>query len=605
MKQKEISLNNPISGLSKRSLELDFLKALAIVSVIFYHIGFQQFGYLGVDIFFVINGFLVVGSILKNIEESRFSYVKFLFDRLLRLWPIVLIATAVCMLIGFWCMLPDDYENLAQSAIASNFFATNVLSCITTKDYWNVANEFKPLMHTWYLGILVQSYFIIPIIPIISKKVKINCRLFCGIAFSVLALISLVLYLSPAFSDSEKFYYLPFRFFEIALGAIIACFIDRIKSKNKAILYVGQLIILFVIISILFVPAISLSASFKLLTVCFGTALLVLLFNVTNCGNTIYSRIISIPAEIGKCSFSIFIWHQVIIAFIRYTLKTDFSITDILIYLFVVAVISFVSYRFIEKPLSAIKKSKSKKIIVTVLCILCCIITSFGALYVYLNAGVVRDVPELDISKDNVHRNMHAEYCDRGYSYDNDFTTTDKVKVLVIGDSFGRDWINILLESEISDKLEISYIYPYNEDYVLSKSARLDEADLIFRASSNSSNLENSQSIEKWYDQGKVYVIGNKRFGECNGIIYNKRNTADYFSQSIKLDDEFIQINEKLKSAYGDHFIDMITPVMNEDGTIRVFSSDNRFISQDCLHLTKAGAQYYASILDLSWIPEK
>lgn len=104
------------------------------------------------------------------------------------------------------------------------------------------------------------------------------------------------------------------------------------------------------------------------------------------------------------------------------------------------------------------------------------------------------------------------------------------------------------------------------------------------------------------YSSGKVYVVGVKNFGESNGIIYSHRNEPDYFRQSITLDDMYVERNEREKAEYQDHFIDMIGAVQLEDGTIPVFTPDGRFISQDCRHLTHAGAQYYTQVLDLSWI---
>ena len=100
----------------------------------------------------------------------------------------------------------------------------------------------------------------------------------------------------------------------------------------------------------------------------------------------------------------------------------------------------------------------------------------------------------------------------------------------------------------------------------------------------------------------KVYIVGYKSFGSSNGIIYSHRNADDYFEQTIALDEKVLQNNRILREQYGEHYIDMIGAVQEQDGTVRVFTDDHYFISQDCRHLTKYGAQYYARILDLSWI---
>lgn len=107
---------------NERNGKMDILKAVAMIAVVSYHIGGVEYGYLGSDVFFVINGFLVVRSILHTLENRTFTYLKFLKKKLLYLWPIVLMASITSLIIGFFVMLPDDYENLAESVVASNFF---------------------------------------------------------------------------------------------------------------------------------------------------------------------------------------------------------------------------------------------------------------------------------------------------------------------------------------------------------------------------------------------------------------------------------------------------------------------------------------------------
>ena len=101
---------------------------------------------------------------MKTIDNAMhrniFRYWRFLVGRVARLWPLVLIMAALALGVGVFVMLPDDLENLSESVIASNVFANNVLSCITTKNYWDIANVFKPLMHTWYIGVLMQAYVV-------------------------------------------------------------------------------------------------------------------------------------------------------------------------------------------------------------------------------------------------------------------------------------------------------------------------------------------------------------------------------------------------------------------------------------------------------------
>lgn len=157
--------------MTQRFAYLDVLKAIAVIAVVLYHVGFLKYGYLGVDVFLVIAGFLVTRSIQKR-SSSDGWYCKFLVDRISRLLPVLLVAGFVVMAIGWFAMLPDDYENLGESVVATNLFANNILSAITTGDYWNIANEYKPLMHTWYVGLLMQFCLVYPLLFYLAKLDK-------------------------------------------------------------------------------------------------------------------------------------------------------------------------------------------------------------------------------------------------------------------------------------------------------------------------------------------------------------------------------------------------------------------------------------------------
>jgi hypothetical protein len=137
-----------------------------------------------------------------------------------------------------------------------------------------------------------------------------------------------------------------------------------------------------------------------------------------------------------------------------------------------------------------------------------------------MRAGVVRDVPELYISKDDIHRGMHAEYCDRGFQYDKDFVT-NKRHWYVIGNSFGRDFVNVILESSVADSVEISY----STDIQYKKEIdRFANADRVF-ISSKGLNEDLVTQVEilcsaNGLDREQVVIVGEKNFGECNGQIY-------------------------------------------------------------------------------------
>lgn len=581
-----------------RNIKIDILKFIAIFAVLFYHIGLMKYGYLGVDIFLVINGFLI-GKKIYNENENDYKYIGFLIKKLKQFAPLLLLAGVVSLVIGYFFMLPDDYENLAESIVATNFFSNNILAGITTKNYWDILNDFKPLMHTWYMGVLFQSYIIIGLVPLISTKIsnKKN-KTIQFIIFLVLFFVSLLIYLLPIFDKNIKFYFLPFRIFEILLGVVLAYkidyIIDRIK-KNK-IIQVLEPFFLILLLLALFLPS-NISDVIRLLFTCAITTLLIIMSIHKDLKRDCINSIIS---YFGMISYSLFIWHQVILAFIRYTYSVSFSFIEYLVIIGFILLSSIISYEFIEKK---IKKIPNKML--SILLIGLCILSTSFSLLIYINSGVVRDVPELEISKSNIHRHMHSEYNDRAYKYDKDFDDNGKIKVLVLGNSYGRDWVNILLESDYKDKINISYIYQkdINDDnYSVEK---LNSADYIFYAISSNDFINLPGYLIESFEKNKVYIVGNKRFGDSNGIIYSKRFTKHYYDQTVLLDNIYYEKNEELKNKYGVYYIDMISCVSDDNRRIRVFTNDNKFISQDTRHLTKAGATYYSSCIDFNQIFKK
>ncbi len=162
---------------------IDCIKFFAIIAVVFYHAGYLKYGYLGVDIFLVVNGYFITKVLERQYytatsEGRKCSFfregITFLSKRILRLLPLLIIAGIVCMLWGYFVMLPDAYENLGESVVATNLFSNNVLEAIVSKDYWALNNNFKPLMHTWYVGIIFEYYVFYYILHFYSKKATLS-----------------------------------------------------------------------------------------------------------------------------------------------------------------------------------------------------------------------------------------------------------------------------------------------------------------------------------------------------------------------------------------------------------------------------------------------
>ncbi|MFD0778303.1 acyltransferase family protein [Flavobacterium myungsuense] len=196
--------------------DIDVLRAIAVLAVILFHMGYLPNGYLGVDVFFVISGYLITKIIYVEAIENKFSIYQFYLRRIRRIIPLVLFTTFVALITGLFVMLPDDLENLSQSVIATNFFANNILLKITTVNYWNIINDYKPLMHTWSLGIEEQFYLVYPLLFLICNKKRVKWVLPILVVLTGFSLLLFVI----STNEAAKFFTIPFRFLSYHLEAL-------------------------------------------------------------------------------------------------------------------------------------------------------------------------------------------------------------------------------------------------------------------------------------------------------------------------------------------------------------------------------------------------
>ncbi len=557
--------------------DIQGLRGIAVVSVIGYHFKYIPNGYLGVDMFFVISGYLITHIIKDTLEDGSFTLKGFYLRRLRRIAPLTFFSCLVCMAIGVFTLLPDDLENLSQSVIATLLLANNYLLLHTTVRYWEIANDYKPLMHTWSLAIEEQFYILYPvIIYLLTTKLKTRILPFLLALFTISASLFLISGNPPA-----KFYLIQYRVFELVAGGILA-FLPAVKKERTGINLI--LLLLLLLLLILNLPV---KSDYSLILIVIITSAIIYFRSNSKllCNRSL--------TFIGNLSFSLYIWHQIVLAFARmhYNPASNFLLFT-LGALLITIMLSLTSYFLIEVPFRNIKIIKAHSLI-AILSVALVLLLTFGAVILKHN-GIIRDVEELSLLYNSESQtSIHRQYNMRLNEYNKAFpVSSNKINVLIVGNSFARDWGNIMIESSLYEYFNLSYIR--NISLTADADRRFKEADVIFFSEMDRGDLHEISSKYK-FDSDKAFNIGTKNFGTHNGVYYKNRLKANYCEQNYILPQKTLDWNTKLNKEWGRKYVNIIKTIGIDHHTVPVFTQDCKFISYDCRHLSQAGAEFIAT----------
>jgi len=334
--------------LIKYRSEIDGLRALAILPVIFFHAGFGFFsgGFVGVDIFFVISGYLITTVIIKELNNNIFSFKNFYERRARRILPALIFVILITSFISFIFLTQSELASYFKSVISTLLFFSNFYFYKTTP-YFQSESDLEPLLHTWSLSIEEQFYIIFPIaLWLFYKFFKRYILLFY--IFSFISSLFICQFLALKTGGTLNFYFTFSRVWELALGAICAYLIIH-KNLSFSILVKNLLSIIgisLIIFSIFFFNRQTVYPSFYTLFPTVGTAFIILFADK----NSFIKKILSIKlfVSIGLISYSLYLWHQPLLAFGRIHFD-DFSTIQKLISLLLSLLLSIFSYYFIEK----------------------------------------------------------------------------------------------------------------------------------------------------------------------------------------------------------------------------------------------------------------
>ena len=328
--------------------DIDGLRALAVLGVILFHFGLGRAtgGFVGVDVFFVISGYLITGIIVGEIREGRFSYARFYERRVRRLFPALFAVLLATMGVGLWLLLPSDLVRLGRHVTATVFFVSNVDFWRET-GYFDNSSEFNPLLHTWSLAVEEQFYIFLP------PALLVLGRLGAGKQKAILgaclcASLAACILLQPSI-PSAVFFWAPFRAWEFLFGALIVLGTFPELKRRSLREAAGMFGLALLMLSFFRIRAGGSYPGWHALLPVVGTALLL---QSGKDGPTFVRRALSVRplVLIGLASYSLYLWHWPMLFFLKYRGGMQPIGLQVWPLLLAVFALSYASYRWIELP---------------------------------------------------------------------------------------------------------------------------------------------------------------------------------------------------------------------------------------------------------------
>jgi peptidoglycan/LPS O-acetylase OafA/YrhL len=329
--------------------DIDGLRALAILSVVLYHAGLPALGggFTGVDIFFVISGYLIGGQIYAELHNGCFSYLRFYQRRAKRILPAFFAVLGFVLLASLLLLSPLEAAQTARSAVAATMSSSNILFWATA-NYFEPKSELNPLLMTWSLGVEEQFYAVIPLLMVLLARLRRNWLL--PAILGICAASFLYSWWQLGIAPTQAFYLLPARAWELGIGVAAAA--AELNRKPRALPPLAVELLSLAALAALLAPVFLLTAASPFpgpaaLPSVAGAALLIALP-----GSWISRRLLSLPplTLIGRVSYSWYLWHWPLLALLRIVYGGAAPWPAPLLAIGASLALATLSYRFIEQP---------------------------------------------------------------------------------------------------------------------------------------------------------------------------------------------------------------------------------------------------------------
>ena len=601
--------------------EIDGLRALAVMAVIAAHAGFNAFagGFVGVDIFFVLSGYLIGTIIIRELEDGTFTFRRFYARRARRILPALFVVLTATWIPAWFLMTHSEILDFAPSVLASLLFISNVYFWDLT-GYFSPGAETLPLLHTWSLSIEEQYYLLFPLIGFVTYKFLGKTGFFAVVL--LLAALSLTLAEWGAANKPSVNYFFTFsRVWEILAGTLCVWIERQRKPRGNDVLAMAGLgaIAASILLYSAATPFPSLYA-----TVPVAGTMAVLLFARQG---TQSARLLSLKAcsVIGLISYSAYLWHQPVFAFAR---LADLSATHSWIAAPLIALIlglAWTTCRFVEVPFrsgrTGIKSNLSAGLIATA----AFAILASASIAVYsTDASLLRysanDRPLFEVTRRDARSYMRH----RGDAFLNrPFANDGRRKIFIVGDSFSQDFINLLAENGHLKDLDISIHLISSECGNIFLTDKMDFPPVALPPKCNdisryeTADIQNRLAsadavllISRWHDKfvkylpeslsqinavanGPVLTLGTKGFGPGDPSLYREIPAEDRATFLAEIGSETQQVNERLSAMNLPGYIDVQRALCGSSLKCAIITPSGHLVSLDRSHLTQEGARAF------------
>lgn len=619
--------------------EIDGLRAIAVVAVVLYHAEFIfrdvnlfKGGFIGVDVFFVISGYLISSIILREMNEGRFSFVGFYERRARRILPVLFTVMLVSIPFAWLYMLPKAVKEFSGSVLSALVFGSN-LWFLQEDSYWAEPSALKPFLHTWSLSVEEQFYVLFPIILLLLWKFA---REYLASIFVLGFLLSLHLadFGSANYAEAT-FFLLPTRGWELLAGAILA----KLEMTNARMSHSFLAVTMPVMGLFLIGGAVVLldnGMRYPSLITLFPVVGTMILIWFCHKGELVTELLSSKPfVSVGLISYGFYLWHYPVFAFSQ--IKDDTPTQyDKMVWIILSLFLSAITYFLIEKPARNSSKVLIKHFIAVLVCVL--VLISLPLSYAFNHDGLwgrFSDWQLKYIGHDRTGTGPFAKYVNAefGKLKGRKFSTQNgKKHLLLIGDSFAADFTNILNEGGLLDGVDVSthyiprvcmnvpstsqYVSHIDEKYITRckrvvrigderLNAWLTQAHMIIVASSweefTTQELPRLYQALRNTSRAQILIVGRKNYySPKTEDIVSMENEKEWIvlrkSSSNALHYETVRVARKLMSGIQD-YVDLHEIVCGIAKDCPVTTPDGYLISYDSRHLSKEGAMYISELL--------